>query len=181
MIFQIFLWNACKNYNIIFQIFLWNDISFWIFFKFLLIQFCQICKVVFSNSRVFIPSFSIPITIPSSNTFTIFPIFCSLLFKHLSSVAFFWHFIVKNSIEKKNYVLYSITMSMKSFLAKELSSTFFLNLDNSNSSSWNQNIVFSFFSNSKYSILIFSKNPKYSILIFLKIQLTAVHRPTSTL
>jgi len=54
----------------------------------------HICKVVFTDSRVTKPSFSIPLTIP---TFTIFTIFRFLLLKHLFVG---WHFIAKNQLIK---------------------------------------------------------------------------------
>ena len=53
-------------------------------YKALLIQLCQIYKVVFSTSRVTTLSFSIPITIPSSNHLQYFQFFPLAWFLHTS-------------------------------------------------------------------------------------------------
>jgi len=145
---------------------------FWIFFKALFIPFCQIYKVVFSNSRVTRLSFSIPTNIPSSNIlqYSVFfnwpssPCVHAVTFRqlHFSDIS-----LEEKSIDDNN-VLYSIKMSQRKWFWQKGTpvAPFFFNLDISNSSFWNPQ--YSIFESNTISLqLAYALANQYVIIILL--------------
>ena len=128
-----------------------NTISFWIFFKALFIQFCQICnKVVFSNGRVSRLGYSIPITIPSSNVLQYLQYFTNIspiVLRYFTDISliFFRYFTLSCSNIFRRLHLFDISLqrnqliiTMFSILFKQCQWKRILaeNSDISNSSFW---------------------------------------------